>query len=252
MRRRPRWARRAALCLLAALLLPGCASLASLNMRAERMAQGIDLSDPRARAYFDRAVQVNEGQWNFDFAAWREDYTFTPMYRPIEDDNVPYALMLDKANEHDYKGCLRAAIQGLQANYVSLLLHNYAAYCLGKLGNDELAGYHRLLLHRLIYSIVDSGSGETPGQPRRFISARELRHFYTVLGYSVLASEIAEDTPEELGLDCERIQCSSLLLRLTLRDRASGKEFEQWADLSIAHSWLQRLEGPAASAPSSG
>ena len=250
MRRRHLWARLPALALLAALLLPGCASLARFNLRADMMAAGLEWSDPRARAYFDRAVQVSEGQWDFDFAAWREDFTFTPMYRPIDDDNVPYALMLERANEHDYKGCLRAAVQGLQANYVSLLLHNYAAYCLGKLGNDELAGHHRLLLHRLIYSIVDSGSGETPSQPRRFISSRELRHFYTVLGYHVLASEVSRDPPEELGLDCERVQCSSLLLRLTLRDRASGREFEQWADLSIAQAWLQRLQGPAA--PSSG
>lgn len=250
MRRWPGWAPRLALGLLAALLLPGCGSLAGLNMRAEMLAVGLEWSDPRARAYFDRAVQVSEGQWDFDFAAWREDFTFTTMYRPIEDDNVPYALMLEKANQQDYKGCLQDALQGLRANYVSLLLHNYAAYCLGKLGNDELAGYHRLLLHRLIYSIVDSGSGETPGQPRRFISARELRHFYTVLGYHVLASEVAKEPPEELGLDCERVQCSSLLLRLTLRDRASGKEFEQWADLSIAQAWLQRLQG--SDAPSSG
>ena len=113
----------------------------------------------KAKTYFDLLKKAEKQDPKFDFTAFRLSYTKTKQYQPY---GVPDIQGMRNAYaKKDFKKVLSIAEKVLKENYTDIDAQLYCMLAYKNLGNKKKEDFHHYMFQGLLYSLLNSGDGQS-------------------------------------------------------------------------------------------
>lgn len=130
--------------------------------------------------YFKLLKQAKAQDPKLDFTALRLSYTKTKLYEPY--DTPDLKGMKTAYDAKDWKKTLSVADGILKVNYTNIDAHLYCMLAYRGLGEKKKEEFHQYMFSGLLYSLLNSGKGDSPDSAFVVINIHEEYAVFKAIG----------------------------------------------------------------------